>query len=122
MFATIPFDLFAYAIISLLAESNRVPFDLAEAESELVAGFSTSYSSVYFSVLMLSEYLGLIVGSILILTILHSPNFSLIYLLLFICALRSSFLRIKFDDLLYFSWLFLLLFLFLSHYIALFLF
>ena len=51
------------SIIAMLAESNRVPFDISEAESELVAGFSTEYSSIYFSIIILTEYINIIPNS-----------------------------------------------------------
>ena len=50
-----------FFFLSLLGESNRVPFDLSEAESELVAGFITEYSSIYFTLILLTEY-GSIIG------------------------------------------------------------
>jgi NADH:ubiquinone oxidoreductase subunit H len=50
----------AIFFICILAESNRVPFDLPEAESELVAGFITEYSSIYFSLILLTEYANII--------------------------------------------------------------
>jgi NADH-quinone oxidoreductase subunit H len=52
--------------LAVLAETNRVPFDLSESESELVAGFITEYSSVYYSIIVLTEYfMNLIIYSIL---------------------------------------------------------
>ena len=42
--------------ICILGESNRIPYDLPEAESELVAGFIAEYSSVLFSLIIFTEY------------------------------------------------------------------
>ncbi len=70
---TIPFALtqplaFVVFVIALLAEINRTPFDLVEADSELTAGFNTEYSGMKFAVLYLTEYSEAVVGSILIST------------------------------------------------------
>jgi NADH-quinone oxidoreductase subunit H len=54
------FPMFIIFFISALAETNRPPFDLVEAESELVAGFMVEYSSIPYMLFMLGEYVAIV--------------------------------------------------------------
>ena len=104
-----------------VAETNRAPFDMAEAESELVAGYHTEYSSMRFSMFFIGEYANMLavsaVGTTLFLGGWHGPfldsmpYLSVVYFVLKVVAfmffyiwLRATFPRFRYDQLMAFGW------------------
>jgi NADH-quinone oxidoreductase subunit H len=112
---------FVVFVIAGIAESHRLPFDLPEAEHELVAGFHTEYSAMKFGMFMLGEYLGVILISSMIVTIFFGGWLGLGFLppiiwffaktFIFICffvLLRAAIPRPRYDQLMSFGWKILL--------------
>ena len=60
---------FLVFFVCMFAETNRLPFDFAEGESEIVAGFHTEYGSMKFALLQLAEYVHMVTASALIVTL-----------------------------------------------------
>ncbi len=99
-----------------LAETHRMPFDLPEAEAELVAGFHTEYSSMKFGVFFIGEYAGVVVVSSLMTTLFFGGWLGpwlppLVWFLLktmfFICLfilLRATLARPRYDQLMALGW------------------
>lgn len=116
---------FVIYLISAIAETNRVPFDLPEAETELVAGFHTEYSAMKFALFFMAEYINMFTVSMLATTLFlggwngpfvrQVPILGVFYFLgkviffLFLYIwLRGTLPRFRFDQLMNFGWKFLL--------------
>ncbi len=107
---------FIIFFIAGVAETHRLPFDLPEAENELVAGFHAEYSGLKFGMFYVGEYLGITLISALITTLFFGgwlgpvlPPFVWFFLktFVFICffiLLRASLPRLRFDQLMAFGW------------------
>ena len=117
------FPMFVIFFISALAETNRPPFDLPEAEAELVAGYQTEYSGMMYAMFWLGEYANILLmcamGSILFLggwlapidifhLILYQVRFGLIFKILFLFILfalvKAIVPRYRYDQLMKLGW------------------
>lgn len=116
---------FAVFATAALAECNRTPFDLPEAESELVAGYHTEYSSIKFVMFQMAEYLNLITSASITTTLFlggwngpfvgRYPLLGLVYfvskvlvLILIAMWIRFTVPRFRYDQLMRFGWTVLL--------------
>ena len=109
---------FVIFMITALAETNRAPFDLPEAEAELVAGFHTEYSSMKFGLFFLGEFMNVIAISCIAVTLFlggwngPGPAFlGIVWFLLKLCVLlflfiwmRTTLPRLRYDQLMRFGW------------------
>ncbi len=118
------FPIFVLFFISILAETSRVPFDLQEAESELVSGFMTEHSSIIFVFFFLAEYCSIVLMSTLTAMIFFGgynsfeiiPNTTIISFESILIAIKASFFcflfvwfratlpRVRFDQIITFAW------------------
>jgi NADH-quinone oxidoreductase subunit H len=103
--------------ISSLGETNRIPFDLPEAESELVAGYNVEYSGSGFVLFYIAEYLNIILFSVLFVCLFLGGWFcffgffsficfslKVLFLLFFFIILRASLPRFRYDQLMFICW------------------
>jgi NADH-quinone oxidoreductase subunit H len=121
----VPFVLF---LVAITAELTRPPFDLTEAEQELVGGFHTEYSSIRFALFFLAEFMNVITMSAVVVTLFfggpdgpvpHLPTFDVwfpsvwflgkVFLFLFLYVwLRAALPRLRYDQLMTLGWKYLI--------------
>nr|USF17754.1 NADH dehydrogenase subunit 1 [Junonia orithya] len=109
MFMMMPLSL--CFLSSLMAETNRTPFDFAEGESELVSGFNIEYSSGGFALIFLSEYSSILFMSLLF-VIMYMGGYDLtlifylklVFLSFFFIWVRGTLPRYRYDKLMYLCW------------------
>lgn len=108
---------FILFFICSLAEINRTPFDLPEAETELVSGYCTEYSSMKYAMFFMAEYANMVtvcaVTTTLFLGGWHGPAFlpgwvwfiAKVYFLIFVCMwIRATYPRYRYDQLMRLGW------------------
>lgn len=116
------FPMFVIYVVSILAETNRAPFDLPESESELVAGYNVEYSAMTFALFFLGEYANMILMSGICVVLflggwLPLPGFAwlpipgILWFILKICFIlfiflwvRATFPRYRYDQLMRLGW------------------
>jgi NADH-quinone oxidoreductase subunit H len=111
---------FILFFIGMLAELNRTPFDMPEAESELVGGFNTEYSSMRFALFFVAEYINVFTWSLIIVLLFFGgwngpvlPDLAWLFLKTYamvfvIIWVRGSFPRVRVDQLMAIGWKLLL--------------
>jgi NADH-quinone oxidoreductase subunit H len=111
---------FILFFISILAETNRLPFDLPEAESELVSGFNIEYSSLTFAFFFLAEYSNMILMCSLIVILFCGGwlpflniyfvfnwiwfSLKVVFFMFLFVWVRASLPRYRYDQLMYLGW------------------
>src|SRR5262249_17184773 len=113
---------FLFYVVTTLAAENRVPFDILEAESELIAGFRVEYSGMKFALIQLGEYAHMMgtsfLGALLFLGAWSGPGrvglvpfwflLKAMFVFVLVTWIRWSFVRIRVDQILAISWKLLL--------------
>lgn len=107
---------FVLFLIGMVAEGHRLPFDLPEGESEIVAGYHTEYSSMKFGLFYLGEYVGMVVAGGIVTTLFlggwHGPLLppvlwfflKVMALICLFILLRAAIPRPRFDQLMGWAW------------------